>query len=114
METTRQHKISRLLQKDLSDIFQKESKSLFGGAMITVTKVHVTSDLSVAKIYISLFATSNKDELMKTIQHHSKELRFKLGRRIGRQIRVVPDLHFFIDDSLDYIEKIEKLLEDKS
>jgi len=114
METTRQHKISRLLQKDLSDIFQRESTSLFGKAMITVTKVHVSSDLSAAKIYLSLFATNDKDELMKIIQHHSKELRFKLGRRVGRQIRVVPDLHFFMDDSLDYIEKIEKLLDDKN
>jgi ribosome-binding factor A len=113
METTRQHKISRLIQKDLSDIFQRESKTLFHGAMITVTKVHVTSDLSIAKIYLSLFATRDKNGLINDIKLHTREIRFKLGRRIAHQIRVVPDLHFFMDDSLDYIEKIEKLLDDK-
>lgn len=113
METTRQNKISRLLQKDLSDIFQRESKAAFGGAMITVTKVHVTSDLSMAKIYLSLFATGDKEELLNQIRVHTKEIRYKLGRKIGHQVRVVPDLHFFVDDSLDYIERIEKLLDEK-
>jgi ribosome-binding factor A len=111
MESTRQNKISRLLQKDLSDIFLKEGRNLFGSAMITVTKVHVTSDLSIAKIYMSLFATKDKDELLKQIKLHAKEIRFKLGQRIGRQVRVIPDLQFYMDDSLDYIEKIEKLLD---
>jgi ribosome-binding factor A len=114
METTRQNKISRLLQKDLSDIFQREGRYLYGGALVTITKVHVTSDLSIARVYLSLFATKDKNELLNLIKTHTKELRFKLGQRIGRQVRVIPDLQFFIDDSLDYIEKIEKLLDNKN
>jgi ribosome-binding factor A len=112
MESTRQSKISRLLLKDLSDIFLRESRIHFGGVMITVTKVHVTSDLSIAKVYLSLFTTRDKNELLTSIKTHTKEIRFKLGQKIGRQIRVIPELQFYIDDSLDYIEKIEKLLEE--
>lgn len=102
-----------MLQKDLSDILLKEGRFLFSGALITVTKVHVSPDLSIAKVYLSLFATKDKNELLNRIKLHTKEFRFKLGQRIGRQVRVIPDLHFFVDDSLDYIEKIEKLLDDK-
>jgi ribosome-binding factor A len=112
MESTRQSKISRLLLKDLSDIFQREGRTLFTGVMITVTKVHVTSDLSIARVYLSLFTTRDKEELLKQVKLHSKDIRFKLGQRIGKQVRVIPELQFFIDDSLDYIEKIEKLLDD--
>jgi len=113
MESTRQLKVSKLLQKDLGDIFQRESKNLFRGAMITVTKVHVTPDLSMAKVYLSLFAIENKDGLLEQIQKHTRDIRYKLGQRIGRQIRVVPDLQFYLDDSLDYIENIERLLDDE-
>ncbi|MCD4694682.1 MAG: 30S ribosome-binding factor RbfA [Bacteroidales bacterium] len=110
MESTRQNKVSRLLQKDLGEIFQHEFINTFERAMITVTKVHVTSDLSLAKVYISLFATSDKEGLLNSIKHHSKEVRYKLGKRIGRQVRIIPELQFFLDDSLDYIENIENLL----
>ena len=112
MESTRQLKVSKLLQKDLGEIFQRESKNLFRGAMITVTKVHVTPDLSMAKVYLSLFAIENKDGLLEQIQVHAREIRYKLGQRIGKQVRVVPELHFYLDDSLDYIENIERLLDD--
>lgn len=112
MESTRQNKVSRLLQKDLGDIFQKEGRSLFGNAMITVTKVQVTRDLSIAKVYLSLFSTGDKTQLLDSIRRHSGEIRYKLGKRIGKQVRVVPDVQFYQDDSLDYIENIEKLLDD--
>jgi ribosome-binding factor A len=112
MESTRQSKISRLIQKDLSEIFQREGRNIFGPVLITVTKVHVTSDLSIAKVYVSLFATNNKNEMIQQIKIHSKDLRFKLGQRIGRQVRVIPELQFYLDDSLDYIAKIEKLLDE--
>ena len=112
MESTRQNKVSRLLQKDLGDIFQQESRSKFRGAMITVTKVHVTRDLSIAKVYLSLFATDDKENLIENIKLHTKEIRYKLGQKIGRQVRAVPELQFYLDDSLDYIENIEKLLDD--
>ncbi|MCD4683575.1 MAG: 30S ribosome-binding factor RbfA [Bacteroidales bacterium] len=112
MESTRQLKVSKLLQKDLGEIFQRESKNLFRSAMITVTKVHVTPDLSMARVYLSLFAIENKDRLLEQIQVHAREIRYKLGQRIGKQVRVVPELHFYLDDSLDYIENIERLLDD--
>jgi ribosome-binding factor A len=111
MDTTRQQKVSRLLQKDLGEIFQREVSSFSAGAMITVTKVHVTKDLSIAKIYLSLFATSDKQKLLEEIKFHAGEIRYKLGRKIGKQVRVIPELHFYLDDSLDYIENIEKLLD---
>lgn len=113
METIRQERINNLLQKDLGEIFQLELRHVSRGAMITVTKVKVTPDLSMAKVYLSLFATSDKDELLKKIRSHSKEIRGKLGSRVRNQLRVVPELNFYLDDSLDYIENIENLLDDK-
>jgi len=110
METTRQLKIARLVQKDLGMIFQQQSHILFGGAMITVTKVHITRDLAIAKIYLSLFATRSKPELMESIRLHSKEIRRELGSRVHKQLRIIPELHFYLDDSLDYIDNIEHLL----
>lgn len=113
MESTRQQKLARLIQKDLGEIFQKEAANLTGHSMVTVTKVYVTRDLSIAKAYLSLFATKDKQQLLNDIQRHTGEIRFKLGKRIGKQIRAVPEIHFYLDDSLDYIENIEKLLGDE-
>lgn len=110
MESTRQNKISRLIQKDLGVIFQQESRNLFHGAMITVTKVHVAKDLSIAKTYLSLFATKDKDALLEKIRKETKEIRHLLGTRVHNQLRIIPELQFFLDDSLDYIENIENLL----
>ena len=112
METKRQEKISRLIQRDLSEIFTFESRNLFNSSMITVTKVLVTPDLSIARVYISLFATADKEALLTNIKTHTKLLRGQLGNRIHLQLRVIPELHFYIDDSLDYIEKIDNLLSD--
>jgi len=112
MESTRVNKVSRLLQRDLGDIFQKEGRAIFGSAMITVTKVNVTRDLSLAKVYLSLFTTGDKDTLLKTIKRHTTDIRYKLGKRIGKQVRVIPEIQFIMDDSLDYIDNIQKLLED--
>jgi ribosome-binding factor A len=112
METIRQDRINNLLQKDLGEIFQIDMRHVSQGALITVTKVKVTPDLSLAKIYLSLFATKDKDLLLKNIRKHTKEIRGKLGSRIKNQLRVVPDLNFYLDDSLDYIENIDNLLGD--
>ena len=103
-------KVSKLLQRDLGDIFQRESPHIADGAM--VTKINMTRDLSVAKVFLSLFATDNKEDLLKKIRKHTKDIRFRLGQKVGKQLRIVPELQFFIDDSLDYIENIEKLLDD--
>lgn len=110
MESTRQHKIARLIQKDLGTIFQRMGRDLFSGAMITVTKVYITKDLSVAKIYLSLFATGSKPALMETIRHHGREIRHQLAQLTRQQLRTVPELHFLEDDSLDYIDNIDHLL----
>ena len=114
MESTRQQKISRLIQKDLGAIFQEQSRKHFGGALITVTKVGVTKDLSVAKIYLSLFVTKDKEALLEAIRTRTREVRHELGIRVRNQLRVIPDLQFFLDDSLDYIDNIDHLLNDNS
>ncbi|MCX6273283.1 MAG: 30S ribosome-binding factor RbfA [Bacteroidetes bacterium] len=112
METTRQQKIARLIQKELADLFLKESKRLFTGALITVTKTYVSKDLSVARIYISLFSPQDKKKVFELIVHHTRELRVELAARVKNQLRIVPHLEFFIDDSLDYIENIDRLLKE--
>jgi ribosome-binding factor A len=112
MESQRQQKISKLLQKDLGEIFQMELLHVTRGAMVSVTKINVTPDLSSAKVYLSLFAAKEPAELMKNIKKHTSEIRGKLGNRIRHQLRVVPELYFYEDDSLDYIEHIEDLLKD--
>ena len=99
-----------MLQKDLGEIFQLDMRHVSLGAMITVTKVKVTPDLALAKVYLSLFASKDKDALLKSIRSHTKEIRGKLGNRIKNQLRVVPNLNLYLDDSLDYIENIDSLL----
>ncbi|HNW96893.1 MAG TPA: 30S ribosome-binding factor RbfA [Bacteroidales bacterium] len=112
MDSTRQQKVSRLIQKDLSNIFQVESRGMYANAMITVTQVRVSPDLGVAKTYLSIFSTGSidKKDILEKIKQNTKEIRKNLGIRIGKQVRVIPELDFFLDDSLDYIEKIENLL----
>ncbi len=110
MDSKRQNKVSKQIQKDLGEIFQRGSVSLFNGAMITVTKVYVTGDLSIAKAYLSLFATKDKSDLLNSIRHNTPEIRHQLGRRIKNQMRKVPELRFYEDDSLDYIDNIENIL----
>lgn len=114
MESKRQQRIQKLLQKDLGIIFQLEMPAIIPNAMITVTKVYITPDLGLAKIYLSIFATKDKRAVLDTIHKHAKEIRRKLGNRIRHQLRVVPELQFYEDDSLDYIERIDDLLNDKS
>ncbi len=110
METKRQERINKLLMRDLGEIFQREMGHVTKHSMVTVTKVRVTPDLTLAKVYLSIFATKNPGLLMEEIQKHTSEIRGKLGMRIRHQLRSVPELRFYLDDSLDYIEKIENLL----
>lgn len=112
MESKRQERIQKLLQRDIGEIFQREMGHVTQHSMVTVTKVYVTPDLSLARVYLSLFAVSDKAVLMKRIRKHTKEIRGKLGERIRHQLRVVPELQFFEDDSLDYIDRIDELLKD--
>ncbi|QKZ13149.1 30S ribosome-binding factor RbfA [Spirosoma sp. KUDC1026] len=109
MESKRQQKVARQLQKDLSEIFQREVPHLFNGAFITVTNVRVSPDLSVARVYLSFLATKNKDLLLETIQEKGKVIRQHLGDRVRHQLRIVPELVFFIDDTAEYADKMERL-----
>lgn len=110
MDSTRQLKVSRLIQKEMGEIFQRETRMLFGNALITVTQVRVSPDLSVAKIYVSLFNVPDTKVLLKSIQEHTKEIRTKLSDRIKKQVRIIPNLVFYLDDSLDYAMRIDELL----
>lgn len=112
MENTRQQKISRLLQQEMGNIFQQETKNTLGSSMITVTEVRISPDLSVAKIWVSIYPLggAKKDEVMAAIQDNTADLRRRLGMRVGKQLRIIPQLTFFLDDSLDYMQNIEKLL----
>ena len=110
MSSTRQSKIERLLQRDLGDIFQKDTSTLCKGKMVTVTQVRVSPDLSLAKVYLSLFLVSDKKEFIDYINEMEGQIRFDLGKKVRHQLRKVPSLAFFVDDSLDYIENIDSLL----
>jgi len=110
MDSMRQQKINRMIQKELGTAFQREARNLFNGAMITVTKVHISKDLAVAKIYLSIFNPGNKKGLLELVRQHGKELRYHLGQNLHNQLRIIPELQFFEDDSLDYIENIDNLL----
>ncbi len=109
METNRQLRIARLIQKDLGEILQFSGRDWVPGAMITVTKVYVTPDLSIARTYLSIFG-KDANEVLKLVEMKASEIRKQLGSRVKHQLRHVPELRFFIDDSLDYIENIESLL----
>lgn len=112
MQSTRQNKICRLIQQDMGDIFLKEMKSVFGPSLITVTGVRITPDLSIARIHVSLMMIGGgtKEELLALIRENTSDLRRRLGLREGKQLRIIPQLEFYLDDSLDYIENIERLL----
>jgi len=111
METQRQKKVARLLQKDLGEIVSNFVRDKMLNAMITVTKVIPTSDFSIAKVYLSIFTAADKQRTLQEIVKHEKEIRHQLGNRIRHQLRIVPELLFFEDDTLDYMEKIETLLQ---
>ena len=106
MESTRLQKIERLLQKELSDIFQKQTQGMHG-VLVSVSVVRVSPDLSVARAYLSIFPSDKSQELLEAIRSNTKAIRFDLGQRIRLQVRKIPELSFFIDDSLDYIENID-------
>ena len=110
METVRQNKVGRLIQKELASFFQAESRTLFDGKMITVTVVRVSPDLGIAKVYLSIFPIKKDENYLAVINEYGKMIRNALGRKIRHQVRVIPELAFYIDDSLDYLEHIDELL----
>ena len=110
METTRQQKVARLIQKEIAEIFQTETHLIHDQSLITVTRVNISKDLSVARIYLSIFSIKDKQMVINFIEDKNKEIRFKLGQRVKHQLRIIPELTFILDDTLDYLENIDKLL----
>jgi ribosome-binding factor A len=110
MESTRQKKVSRLIQKELAEIFLKRGSEFGHGTLISITKVRISPDLSFAKAYISIFPAKGQADILHSIQEQSARIRFDLGQKVKSQLRIVPEIAFHIDDSLDYIDKIDKLL----
>ncbi len=109
METTRQNKISRLLQKELSEIFLLQTKAM-PGVLVSVSAVRISPDMSIARVYLSVFPSEKAEEIVKNVNDNMKTIRCELGTRVRHQLRIIPELKFFVDDSLDYIEKIDSLL----
>ncbi len=109
MPTIRQSKVARVIQKDVAEIFQKEMRNAFGSGLISVTHVFMSPDLSFAKIYLSLFGVQDKEKTLDVIRKQVKEIRRLLGMRIKKQLRIVPEIAFFVDESADYADKMEKV-----
>lgn len=109
MQETRQNKIARLLQKELSIIFQTQTRMMHG-VMISVTQCRVSPDLGICTAYLSVFPSEKGEEILRNINANEKTVRYELGTRVRHQLRIIPELRFFIDDSLDYIERIDELL----
>lgn len=108
--STRQLKVARELQKDLAEIIRSKGMAAFGGAMVTVSEVRVSPDLSIAKTYVSIFPSAKQDEVMKVLNDNNKAFRGELGRKVAKQLRIVPEIVFYLDTTLDYAEHIEELL----
>ena len=109
MQETRQNRIARLLQKELSLIFQSQTRAMHG-VMVSVPRCRVSPDLSICTAYLSIFPSEKSDELLKNVAANEKSIRYELGTRVRNQLRIIPELRFFVDDSLDYIERIDELL----
>ena len=109
METTRQQKIARLIQKELSDIFQRQTQTM-PGVLVSVSAVRISPDMSVCRGYLSVFPSERSEEIVRNNNSSVRELRYELGTRVRHQLRIIPELKFFVDDSLDYIDHIDELL----
>lgn len=106
----RQLKVAREIQRDLAEIIRSKGMAAFDGAMVTVSEVRISPDLSVAKVFVSIFPSEKQGQVMDLLSEQNRSIRGELGQKIGRQLRIVPELDFFLDTSLDYAEHIEELL----
>ncbi|UII27883.1 30S ribosome-binding factor RbfA [Fulvivirga maritima] len=111
-ESKRQQKFSRLIQRDFSDIIQKDKQGIFTNNFVTVADVRMSPDLSVAKIYLSMMLVKDKEGLLDKIDMHKSELRRDLGNKIGKQVRIVPELIFYVDEVEERASRIDKLIDD--
>ena len=108
--STRMLKVGRELQKDLAEIIRSKGMAAFGGAMVTVSEVRVSPDLSIAKTYVSIFPSAKAEAVMKQLEEENKVIRGELGHKVATQLRIVPEIVFYLDSSLDYAEHIDELL----
>lgn len=112
MESKRQQKVGRQIQKDLGEIFQQDAKHLVSGSFVTITAVRVSPDLGIARAYLSFLPDKNKSFLLETIKENTKFIRQKLAERVRHQLRIVPHLQFYIDDTAEYAAKMDLLFAD--
>jgi ribosome-binding factor A len=111
MESKRQQKFAGVIQQDLAAIFQREGINYLPNTLITITKVRVTPDLAIARVFLSFFNNGNSQLALQTIKLHANEIRYKLGARIKDQVRIIPQLEFFVDDTSDYVERMDKIFD---
>lgn len=111
MDSKRQHKYSKLILKDLAEIFQHDYRDSFNPAFVTLTGVEVSPDLGIASVYVSVLPISEKDRVMNSLEHKKSHIRGELGKRIGKQARIVPDLRFFIDETEEKAAKMDALFQ---
>ena len=111
-ESKRQKQVGQLVMEEMSDIFQREGINIINGGMVSISKVSVTPDLLEARVFLSLYKIDKPEELMREIESRTGELRNQLGRRVRHQLRRVPELKFFMDDTLDHVFKMEKLFDE--
>lgn len=109
-ESTRQLKVAKEIQKDMAEIIRSKGMAAFQGALVSVSGVKISPDLSVSKIYVSVFPSGKAQTVMSILEENSRALRGELGSRVGKQLRIVPEITFYLDSSLDYVEHIEELL----
>ena len=108
--STRQLKVARELQRDLSEIIRSRGMAAFAGCMVTVSEVRISPDLSIAKVFVSIFPSDRAPQVMRILEEEKRVIRGELGRRVASQLRIVPEIDFFLDSTLDYAEHIEELL----
>jgi len=111
MESKRQQKFAGVIQQDLAAIFQREGINYLPNTLITITKVRVTPDLAIARVFLSFFNNTNSQLALNTIKLHASEIRYKLGARIKDQVRIIPQLEFFVDDTSEYVERMDKIFD---
>ena len=111
MESKRQQKFARVIQKELGELFQREGTNILPGVLMTITTVRVTSDLSLVRVYISFFNAPDNQIALNSVRAQTKEIRFKLGTRIKDQVRAIPAIEFYLDDTNEYSERIDKIFE---
>ena len=111
MESKRKQKFAGVIQQDLAEIFQREGMNFLPNTLVTITKVRITPDLAIARVFLSFFNNSNANLALNTVKAHASEIRYKLGARIKKQARIVPHLEFFLDDTNSYVERMDKIFD---